>query len=225
MRVGITHSKKRCEQQEGIVMLLILLLVLMFTGLGLMAMRHTRGELRTTGAYLDNLQAAALAEAAIIMTAADMRLYWDYGCKNLSDPDNPNNDIDYEYQYRNFYSGSPDRQMSFSPAFQGGDPDNCTAGTGQLPDPRLNGQLPLAITESLSFPRASVTVTHKPYECAYVMEGDSGETDRTFDYYWITVEAEADYGEPSNAPLVSLGHAKARARMYLARLPRVTNCP
>ena len=57
--------------QEGAILFVVMLLIIMFTGLGLLAMRHTRQELRSTGAYFDNMQAASLAESALAMAATD----------------------------------------------------------------------------------------------------------------------------------------------------------
>ncbi len=57
-------------------MLMVVLLVIMFTGLGMLAIRHTRGELRSAGAFMDSAQAAAAAETAVLMVATDMRKNW-----------------------------------------------------------------------------------------------------------------------------------------------------
>ena len=64
----------RAEGQEGAILFIVMLLIIMFTGLGLLAMRHTRQELRSTGAYFDNMQAASLAESALAMAATDNKL-------------------------------------------------------------------------------------------------------------------------------------------------------
>lgn len=64
--------------QEGAILFVVMLLIIMFTGLGLLAMRHTRQELRSTGAYFDNMQAADLAESALAMAATDIKLSSDF---------------------------------------------------------------------------------------------------------------------------------------------------
>ncbi len=75
-------SKKRnagnMSGQEGAILFVVMLLIIMFTGLGLLAMRHTRQELRSTGAYFDNMQAASLAESALAMAATDIKLSSDF---------------------------------------------------------------------------------------------------------------------------------------------------
>lgn len=75
-------SKKRNDGrmpgQDGAILFIVMLLIIMFTGLGLLAMRHTRQELRSTGAYFDNMQAASLAESALAMAATDIKLSSDF---------------------------------------------------------------------------------------------------------------------------------------------------
>lgn len=186
-------------------MLIILLLVLMFTGLGLLAMRHTRGELRAAGAYLDSVQAAALAEAAVIMAATDLRFYDEYACIN------DGAEVNYRTQYSSLSSG--ERMMTFSPAFQGGNPNMCAAAMGQLPDPQLSGMSPLADTAVLSVPRASVQVFHSPKIEAPWPPGFSPVED--YGFYWYTIRATATYGEQSTAGMVTTGQATARARVYM----------
>ena len=66
------------KSQEGAILFIVMLLIIMFTGLGLLAMRHTRQELRSTGAYFDNMQAASLAESALAMAATDIKLSSDF---------------------------------------------------------------------------------------------------------------------------------------------------
>jgi len=69
------HNKKG---QDGAILIIVMMLVLMFTGLGLLAMRHTRHELKSAGAYMDATQAGALVEGALAMVSTDLRQSADY---------------------------------------------------------------------------------------------------------------------------------------------------
>ncbi len=80
----VKRSRKRGEGQDGSVLFVVLLLIIMFTGLGLLAMRHTRQELRSSGAYKDNSQATALAEGALAMLATDLKKSADYYGANFA---------------------------------------------------------------------------------------------------------------------------------------------
>jgi Tfp pilus assembly protein PilX len=73
MRHGQVKRNRKRGKEGGLVLLMVLLLVIMFTGLGLMAMRHTQGEIRSSGAYMDSLQASALAEGALAMAVTDIK--------------------------------------------------------------------------------------------------------------------------------------------------------
>jgi Tfp pilus assembly protein PilX len=73
-----THKPKSRATEAGYVLIIVLLLIIMFTGLGVLAMRHTRQELRSAGAYLDATQAADLVRGALALVATDLRTSSDY---------------------------------------------------------------------------------------------------------------------------------------------------
>ena len=93
------------KSEAGVIMLLVVLLVVMFTGLGLLAMRHTRGELRSGGAFRDSVQAESAAEAGILMVATDIRANWASvsasGCdsyyKQVQVPDRKSTRLNYSH--------------------------------------------------------------------------------------------------------------------------------
>ena len=215
--------RKRRKSQEGAVLLMVLLLVVLFTGLGLMAMRHTCAELRSAGAHLDKVQAGLLAEAAISMVATDMRLYFDVGCGGMDS---------YKNQFPIEFSGidinaleTETRQLKFSSVFDGGDV-NCPTPAGQVP-----GILPdahIANTVSLAGSTvASVEINHRRPVCAPTDAGNSENS--TTAYYWFTVETAASYGAPVPADAseeyeIIQGRAVARARMKIGPVASMGGC-
>jgi len=71
-------GRRGARRQAGYVLLIVLLLIIMFTGFGILAMRHTQSELRSSAAYLDATQAADLVEGALALVATDLRSSSDY---------------------------------------------------------------------------------------------------------------------------------------------------
>ena len=64
----------RCpEFQRGFVLIMVLMLIILVSGLGLLAVRHSRQEVRSTGAYVDSTQAAAMVESAMAVAISDLR--------------------------------------------------------------------------------------------------------------------------------------------------------
>ncbi len=189
------------------MLLMVLLLVILFSGLGLMAMQHTCTELRTAGAYLDNNQAAAVAEAAIAMVATDMRLYWDYRC---------NGTTAYYSQFADATLNQlPPYTLQFSPAFDNSTGDNsCPTSAGQVPDGELAGTTDFGSHTTGS--RASVTLTHGAPTCAPCPSGFSGGD--TYAWYWFTATSQATYGPAQTAAQVIRGTATVDARMMIGPL-------
>jgi Tfp pilus assembly protein PilV len=66
------------KDQRGFVLVIVLSLVIVVSGLGLLAMRHAQQESRTVGAYVDADQAVAAVDAAMAMAMADLRKSADY---------------------------------------------------------------------------------------------------------------------------------------------------
>lgn len=142
-------------------MLMVVLLVIMFTGLGMLAIRHTRGELRSAGAFMDSAQAAAAAETAVLMVATDMRRNWRRQNDRCPDsyytafqraiddealnPDNSDTDPDNDMSINEITIGFSD---SFNHAGYG---DNTCDHKGGVPVP---GLVPKENDEGVSLPAA-----------------------------------------------------------------------
>ncbi|MCP4676595.1 MAG: hypothetical protein GY854_13995 [Deltaproteobacteria bacterium] len=213
----IDHCKRhRRRQQEGVVMLLVMLLVLMFTGLGLMAMRHTRGELKSAGAYLDGVQGASFAEMPILMAVTDMRLNWSRTCAD---------DENYITQFRsNVASGNlDDMVVRFSPAFfidDVNDPPepstSCSGADGGVPG--LNG-IPLAETPILSNMLVSASLSHSvPLEMPPPSGFSFKEQNQTYTWYSFRIRSTYEYGaatRPTESSYYTWAQTTARAMVYM----------
>ena len=209
---------RRAESQKGLVLLVVMLLVIMFTGLGLVGMRYTRLEFRSAGAYMDSTQAAALIEAAIAMVATDMRRNWDLP---------PGDNYMTQFEEAEELGDTDEIRIHFStsqvaPTF---DPAGDFVGEGdagpQVPDWRLSGKdgTPLAETSVLSIASAEVNLIHSMYEPAPPPPGfsSSNEENQSFGWFYFEVTGWATYGEPQavDNPLFARGRARARSRMLI----------
>lgn len=76
------------EGEQGFILIVVITLILMISGLALMAIRHARQEARSTGTYVDSTQAIALAESAMAVAITDLRRSPDYYQIAFTDPDN-----------------------------------------------------------------------------------------------------------------------------------------
>lgn len=198
----------RRHGQEGIVLLMVLLLVLMFTGLGLLAMRHTQGELRSAATFMDSIQATEAAQAAILMAAKDMTDNWDanHPCDNYRKRlwiDTPNGPVHATFSNRFNTSG------------------DCGA-VGEMPDPGLAGTAPLAATSELSTNTARVTLEYSNIVPAPPPTGANAsgkEGIEGMDWFYVTVTAIANYGpDPTlftNPNLVNEGRAVVTAHLKI----------
>jgi len=204
-------NRFRNKQQRGMILLFVTLLVVMFTGLGLLAMRHVRAELRSAGAYMDSLQAAAAAESALAMVATDMRENFSTSGQTCTS---------YHEQFNAAEENGLARfQTHFSSEFDAA--GTCVAGV--VPNPVLSGS-PTADTTALSAAEANVTITHDGRIRAHSALGSEivDDTNTTQCWYYYTTSATANYGEQATlasdagvTPLWVRGHAVARARMYI----------
>ena len=79
-------SRPRSQSQRGFVLIIVFTIIILASGLGLMAVRHSRQEARSTGAYVDSTQAIALAESAMAVAITDLRKAPDYYKIMFSDP-------------------------------------------------------------------------------------------------------------------------------------------
>jgi hypothetical protein len=202
-------NKARARAQSGIVLLTVMLLIIMFTGVGLMAMRHTQSELRSAGAYMDSTQAALAAEAGIAMVATDMRLNFEEDSANC---------LSYAAQFNTAAWSETTEPTYFSPTFNS---DCETYGAGTLPLASLAGTAPLADTPALSFATAVVTITQERPTLAGPPPGFSGDRqNQSYDWYFFSVHSTASYGVPEPATTVEnpgfvRGNAQAEARIMI----------
>ena len=215
MRTTRNTTRTRAREQSGIVMLTVLLLVVMFTGLGLMAMRHTQGELRSTGGYLDSTQAALAAEAGLFMVATDMRLNFEtdsHGCMSYAGQFNKATWTDTAFR-------SGGEETYFSPIFMPGS-DTCSDyGPGTVPLAGLDGVTSLASTPVLGNATANVRIVQDRPVLASPPPGFSSDRqNQTYDWYYFTVRSIASYGVPASGgtdPVYVRGNAEAEARLMI----------
>jgi hypothetical protein len=188
-------------------MLMILLLVIMFTGLGLMAMRHTQGEVRAAGSYFDVIQAEALAISPCTFLATDLRANYDYPIAAAGLSPYPT----YKEQFALNPDGGP---VAFSPALDG---QNYAAGG--LPHPQLNGTSPLADTPLLSAANANIDIKYGAPETAPAMAGYSHSNDEgtTYAFYYFTFTSRASFGGQGISS-TDRGRAAARCRLWVGPL-------
>lgn len=200
-------SRKGSRGQQGTVMLMILLLVIMFTGLGLMAMRHTQGEVRAAGSYFDVIQAEALAISPCAFLATDLRANYDYPVAAIGLSSYPN----YKEQFALNPNGGP---VAFSPALDGQNYD-----AGCLPNDQLSGTVPLADTPILGAANADVSINYGAPETAPAMAGYSHSNDEgtTYAFYYFTFTSRASFGGEGISSM-DRGRAAARCRLWVGPL-------
>ena len=225
-----TRGMRHRKGEQGVILLLVVLLVVVFSGLGLLAMRYTRGELRSAGAFMDSTQAAAAAEAAILMIATDLRKNWIEENDEATCPT-----LKAQFTLEIFEAVAEDKMVDldiavgFSDAFnQQGD----CSHAGGVPFGFLQGHedAPLAITGGpLDSGYANVELTFSEPIEAPVPEGNVIEgLEETMIWYYFTVTSVAHYGphadigtEANPAPAVTRGRAVVRADMMIGPLSKI----
>ncbi len=233
IRIQQRQQQRRYSSQEGGILLIVLLLVILFTGLGLLAMKHTRAELSSTKAYLENLQAEALSGTAIAMAATDIRLYNDVRCAGT------NIALRHIINTNMTDNVAPPWNYRFSANFQGADPPSmtCSVPAGSVPDPTdtgvYRGLAPLAQTGLIGAEaRAVLTIQMDEPRDIVCPEGSSvrecGE-ENTYCCYRITLHSQTFFGADSAtyAPvtqksILSRGQATASASLTVTEFPRPT---
>ena len=212
--------KRRRRGEEGVILFMVIMLVVMFSGLGLLAMRHTQGELRSANAYMDSTQASAAAESAVMMVATDMRRNWTY--PNLSDKC-----LNYysRFQQASYNSVISNIQTGFSDVF-----DTAVSGCnfmGTVPFAGLNGTAALADTGGpLAAGYAAVKLTQDWPQMAPPPPGFSSDDEaRNYAWYYFTVTSQAAYGydfsgggSPVSLPVsdgIIRGNAVVRSHMKI----------
>ncbi len=208
MRRRCDDWKKR-EGQRGTVILVVMLLVIMFTGLGILAMRHTRLELRSTGAYMDATQAAVLADGALAIVTTDLRLSSDYYQFMFANSEHDGMSLD---------GGLEEYDIPLSEELQ------LTAGDAGPPTdgviPQLSGTLASnAETGALYGVEADTHVKHTAPALGPCPPGYSCNDEQNYAWYYFLMNASADYGprvagDPEH-PLYESGRARARGRVMV----------
>jgi Tfp pilus assembly protein PilX len=200
-------SNRAHQGERGTVLLVVILLVIMFTGLGLLAMRHTRLELRSTGAYLDSAQAGKLAEGGVALVATDLRLSSDYYQFMFTSSDSESETTDAgtdEVQYT----------IPLSTMFQEGDAGSSEDGTISY----LSGTLATNTEQAALYGvEADTKVTQSTPVLAPCPPGYSCIDDQNYGWYYFTMNSTAVYGPPASLdgshPLYERGRARARGRV------------
>ena len=216
------------QGQEGAILFVVMLLIIMFTGLGLLAMRHTRQELRSTGAYFDNMQAASLAESALAMAATDIKLSSDFYRAAFSSA---------EYSLLTADAGlEPDYEIPLNPE-PGKREDGthpilfdevlggyCAANVGTVP--ACVHQLSYPISGDTNFDDmmgvwARTTIKQTTPKVGPCPPGYSCSDEQNYGWYICTVDAASIYGQGGNGLSASVpsgfnyaqGRAQARGIM------------
>ena len=213
-------NRHRRASEEGAVLLLVLLLVVMFTGLGVIAMRHTRGEMRSASAYYESVQTSTVAEGALMLAASDIKNNWDnppganYRTQFMQDTLVPVDTDGNVGQVGEF-------KVSFSSDIAGFCPGGLCPAAGQVPDAHINGTQPLDVTPTLAYSSSNVSIFFRAPTLAPPPQGFSSSDDegRNFDWYYFDVRSSATYGTPwETAKNVLSGQAQARARLMIGPL-------
>lgn len=193
--------------QRGMVLLVVMLLVIMFTGLGLLAMRHTRLELRASGAYQDAAQAAALAEGGLAIVASDLRVASDYYQFMFTSSDGTTattdagfgDEIQYTIPLSDEMQGSSDAGVT----------SDCTI-------PQLTGNLAANPEQGAMYGATARTcVTQGGPVLGPCPVGYSCDDDQNYAWYYFTINSEAEYGaaQAGAHPLYESGKAIGRGRV------------
>jgi Tfp pilus assembly protein PilX len=196
------------------VLLIVMLLLIMFTGFGILAMRHTQAELRSSGAYLDATQAADLVEGALALVATDLRSSSDYyqyqylSAEGEATADGGVDDGNYEIPLNtDLFAGSDCGDTSHPGCIQ--------QLSSSATDPETEG--PYGAMGGLYGVDVMTYVTHKQPEVGPCPPGFSCFDDQNYGWYTFTVEATASYGSENPNEVAStmyeLGRAVGKGRM------------
>jgi Tfp pilus assembly protein PilX len=190
------------------VLMVVMLLVIMFTGLGLLAMRHTRLELRASGAYQDATQAAALAEGGLAIVATDLRLASDYYQFMFTSSDGTTATSD-----AGFGDEAHSYTIPLSPEILSGS-DAGVVDDGTIP--QLTGNLAANAEQGAMYgTTAQTTVTQSGPVLGPCPVGYSCADDQNYAWYYFTINSQATYGAPQSGahPLYESGRAQGRGRV------------
>lgn len=200
---------ERRSAQQGTVLLVVIMLVVMFTGLGLLAMRHTHGEMRSAGAYADAQQAAALAESGLSILTTDIKL----GFRAAEAGDDCDKDS-YKVALDKWFADSGNTGPARLPLSIELDRTCVSTAEKQIPDSRLSGTEPLGIAPALGGGYSDITleILEEPLRAA-ACPGFTNNTDLIKNYRF-EVRSRASFG-PQHAGRIPKGRATARASFVL----------
>jgi hypothetical protein len=202
------ESRRGRSGEAGYVLIIVLLLIIMFMGFGVLAMRHTQMELRSSGAYLDAAQAADLVEGALALVATDLRSSSDYyeyqylASETTATADGGVDDGAYEIPLNeDLFNGSGCNDAA-NPS--------CIAYLSTLPTGGLYREM-----ETLYGVDVKTAVTHREPEVGPCPPGFSCFDDQNYGWYTFTVDATTAYGSPgkSSTTVFELGRAVGKGRM------------
>jgi Tfp pilus assembly protein PilX len=192
------------------VLIIVLLLIIMFTGFGVLAMRHTQAELRSSGAYLDATQAGDLVEGALALVATDLRSSSDYyeyqylAAEGSAAADGGVDDGAYEIPLNGGLFGGSDCGDTANPS--------CIAYLSTSADPAAGLYREMGELYGVS---VLTKVTHRQPEVGPCPPGFSCFDDQNYGWYTFTVDATTSYGSSSksSSTLFELGRAVGKGRM------------
>ncbi len=203
------RSPGQRSAQEGTVLLVVIMLVVMFTGLGLLAMRHTHGEMRSAGAYADAQQAAVLAESGLSILTTDIKLGFrapdaGEGCDKKS----------YKAALDEWFASPDNTGAARLPLSVQLDEQCESTSARQIPDPRLNGTQPLGTAPALGagYSDVALEIVAEPLRAA-ACPGFTNNTD-IIKNYRFEVRSRASFG-PAQEGRIPKGRATARASFVL----------
>lgn len=195
------HRTIRRGGEAGYVLIIVLLLIVMFTGFGILALRHTRQELRASGAYIDATQAAELVRGALSLVATDLRSSSDYYQFSFLSAENADGGVADES-----YEIPLNEDLFTASACASSSHGGCIA---YLSTPGLYGP------EALYGVDVETYVTHASPEVGPCPPGFSCFDDQNYGWYTFRVGATAAYGatQKSSSTLFELGRAEGEGRM------------
>lgn len=210
-------TSKKSKQQSGIVMLTVLLLIIMFTGLGILAVRQTTNELRSVRLYGESEQAKACAEGTLTLLISDIDPNT-WANTNRTCTGTARETYQFQFDGANFPAdGLITASLNLNP--------NCLDYLpGEPPNPYLSGRQNLTVTgydpsNSLTAVCDGQIVFRPPYRVTPPSGNQTNVENETMEWKQFEAQSTASYGLPpgilENYPR---GQATANAQMIIGPL-------